>query len=260
MTSLVFEPVSELPSWLVATIFGVPFVGGILFYLYKTRHAKSWRKGIFPPNLKPTEDNFLEAYLALGAKLILFDYQSSKGKTQFINQYFNRYFKFSNYNFADSLLFSLKYPINTATVTDWIKLHTKNDGERSQLLFFLVGLALINGKLNVKELQFLKRINDELELDSSELNRIIAIYAAYSQEKTEKEKVKTKHTSLNYCYQILGIHEHASIEEIKKAYRELAKTHHPDKFATAPASQQKLAEDKFIQIQKAYETLKEKKN
>lgn len=254
MTSLVFEPVSELPNWLVATIFGVPFVGGLLFYIYKTRHAKSWRKGIFPPKLKPTEDNFLEAYLALGAKLILFDYQSSKGKTQFINQYFNRYFKFSNYNFGDSLLFSLQYPINTTTVTDWIKQHTKNDGDRSQLLFFLVGLALINGKLNVKELQFLKRINDELELDSTELNRIIAIYAAYKQENAEKEK--TKQPNVNYAYQILGVSEKASQEEIKKAYRQLAKTHHPDKFTTAPASQQKLAEEKFIQIQKAYETLK----
>lgn len=254
MTSLVFEPVSELPNWLVATIFGVPFVGGLLFYFYKTRHAKSWRKGTFPPKLKPTEDNFLEAYLALGAKLILFDYQSSKSKTQFINQYFNRYFKFSNYNFGDSLLFSLKYPINTTTVTDWIKQHTKNDGERSQLLFFLVGLALINGKLNVKELQFLKRINDELELVPSELNRIIAIYAAYKQEKSAHETTKQPH--VNYAYQILGISENASQEEIKKAYRQLAKTHHPDKFTTAPSSQQKLAEEKFIQIQKAYELLK----
>ena len=91
-----FEPVAELPNWLVILLFGVPFVGGLTLYIYKTRHARSWRKGIFPPTLKPTEDNYLEAYLALGAKLMLINYQESKEKIQFINHYFNRYFTKAN--------------------------------------------------------------------------------------------------------------------------------------------------------------------
>jgi hypothetical protein len=72
-----------IPGWIVAVLFFVPFCGGIILYFYKTRHARSWRKGIYPASLKFNQDNLLEAYLAIGSLLILIDYQRSKGKTTF---------------------------------------------------------------------------------------------------------------------------------------------------------------------------------
>ena len=253
MLVLSFEPISELPSWLVATIFGVPFIGGLIFYSYKTRHAKSWRKGVFPFTLKSTDDNFLEAYLALGAKLILINYSESKGKTTYLNNYFNRYFKFSNYNFGDSLLFSLKYPIQTKSVTDWLKLHYKDESSRSQVVYFLTGLTLVTGSINKRELAFLMEINSQLELPPENLKQIIAIYASYSRS-TETSTKKPK--SINEIdYTILGLELNATQEEIKKAYRTLVKIHHPDNFAQHSEYQQKLASEKFIEIQNAYERL-----
>ena len=50
-------------------------------------------------------------------------------------------------------------------------------------------------------------------------------------------------------YKTLGIHENASESEIRKAYRKLVKVHHPDIFVNASSSQQKMAEEKFIEIQ-----------
>jgi DnaJ-class molecular chaperone len=47
-------------------------------------------------------------------------------------------------------------------------------------------------------------------------------------------------------YEDLGLAKDATPEEIKKAYRSLARTHHPDKGGNA---------DKFKQVQEAYETL-----
>src|SRR5574343_67957 len=256
MLVLSFDPISELPSWLVATIFGVPFIGGLIFYTYKTRHAKSWRKVIFPFSLKPTDDNFLEAFLALGAKLILINYAESKGKTTYLNNYFNRYFKFSNYNFGDSLLFSLKYPIQTKSVTDWLKLHYKDESSRSQVVYFLTGLTLVTGSINKRELAFLMEINSQLELPPENLKQIIAIYASYSQsnDSTSKETKKAK-TRNELDFSILGVEQNATQQEIKKAYRTLVKIHHPDNFAQHSEYQQKLASDKFIEIQNAYERL-----
>lgn len=251
---LSFEPISELPSWVVATIFGVPFLGGLIFYSFKTRHAKSWRKGIFPYTLKPTDDNFLEAYLALGAKLILINYSESKGKTIYLNNYFNRYFKFSNYNFGDSLLFSLKYPIQTSSVTDWLKLHYKDESSRSQVVYFLTGLTLVTGSINKRELGFLMEINSQLDLHPENLKQIIAIYASYSRSNEASQKTKAK-TANNLDYDILGVAQNATQEEIKKAYRSLVKIHHPDNFAKHSEYQQKLASEKFIEIQNAYERL-----
>ncbi|MNK12946.1 Chaperone protein DnaJ [compost metagenome] len=254
---LSFEPVAELPNWLVILLFGVPFVGGLALYIYKTRHARSWRKGIFPQTLKPTEDNYLEAYLALGAKLMLINYQESKEKIQFINQYFNRYFSKANYNFGDSLLFSLKYPIRTKTITDWMKLYLREEGSRSQIIYFLTGLALINGKVTSSELAFLKQINQDLELDPENLAKIIAIYAAYNKHKEESNQKKSSKDKQpkSYAYDILGVKKDATAEEIKKAYRKLVKIHHPDNFASGTESQQKMAAERFIEIQNAYESL-----
>lgn len=54
-------------------------------------------------------------------------------------------------------------------------------------------------------------------------------------------------------YEVLGLKEGASIEEIKKAYRELVKKYHPDRYMDNPLSD--LAEEKLREINEAYDTL-----
>lgn len=55
-------------------------------------------------------------------------------------------------------------------------------------------------------------------------------------------------------YQVLGLSPDATDQEIKKAYRRLAQTYHPDK-----NSGDKLCEEKFKEIKEAYDTLKDPK-
>lgn len=54
-------------------------------------------------------------------------------------------------------------------------------------------------------------------------------------------------------YQVLGISPSASDEEVKNAYRELAKKYHPDNYANNPLSD--LAEEKMQEINEAYDTI-----
>lgn len=54
-------------------------------------------------------------------------------------------------------------------------------------------------------------------------------------------------------YEILGVREGSSRDEIKKAYRELAKKYHPDQYGNNPLRD--LAEDKMREINEAYEYL-----
>ena len=54
-------------------------------------------------------------------------------------------------------------------------------------------------------------------------------------------------------YEVLGIREGASQEEIKAAYREQVKKYHPDKHQDNPL--QELAEEKLQEINEAYEYL-----
>lgn len=257
---LYFHPVDDIPTWIVATVFAMPLLVGLTIYFYRTRHAKTWRKGIFPQSLKPTEENTLEAYLAIGAKLMLIEYNSNREKIQYINAYFNKYFKFSNYNFGDSLLFSIRHPIQIHTVLQWLMTHYSSASERLNIVYFLTGLALINGKMKKGELAFLVDVCNQLEIDTKELERIIHIYLQYYKEKegTENKGRSEGRTDGGYYCEILGVTHLTPFEEIKKKYRSLVKLHHPDKFENASESQRKLAEEKFIQIQAAYEYLTKK--
>lgn len=54
-------------------------------------------------------------------------------------------------------------------------------------------------------------------------------------------------------YEVLGVSKDASPDEIKRAYRKLAKQYHPDNYANNPLSD--LAEEKFKEINEAYEQI-----
>jgi molecular chaperone DnaJ len=54
-------------------------------------------------------------------------------------------------------------------------------------------------------------------------------------------------------YEVLGLKDGASVEEIKKAYRELVKKYHPDRYRDNPLSG--LAEEKLREINEAYDIL-----
>lgn len=58
---------------------------------------------------------------------------------------------------------------------------------------------------------------------------------------------------MNNPYEILEIKEGASKEEIKKAYRELAKKYHPDQYGDNPLKD--LAEEKMRELNEAYDYL-----
>ena len=58
-------------------------------------------------------------------------------------------------------------------------------------------------------------------------------------------------------YEVLGIREGASEEEIKRAYRELARKYHPDQYVNNPLSD--LAQEKMKEINDAYNYLMKNK-
>ena len=58
---------------------------------------------------------------------------------------------------------------------------------------------------------------------------------------------------MNDPYQVLGVSRSASDEEVKSAYRELARRYHPDNYAGNPLSD--LADEKMKEINEAYDAI-----
>lgn len=58
---------------------------------------------------------------------------------------------------------------------------------------------------------------------------------------------------MNNPYEVLGVSQNATDEEVKHAYRELAKKYHPDNYADNPLSD--LAEEKMKEINAAYDAI-----
>ena len=62
---------------------------------------------------------------------------------------------------------------------------------------------------------------------------------------------------MNDPYSVLGVSPNASDEEIKKAYRELARKYHPDNYQNNPLAD--LAEEKMKEINEAYDQIQKQR-
>ena len=80
-----------------------------------------------------------------------------------------------------------------------------------------------------------------------------------SQQQSGQRKTRPSVTELRKAYELIGVAENATMDEIKKAYRKLAKIHHPDKVSHLGEEHQNIAKEKFQIIVDAYDTIKEKR-
>ncbi len=114
---------------------------------------------------------------------------------------------------------------------------------RMMLVQYLFGIAQADGNNHPSEIDMIQ---------------IIAGFMGISQRDYESIKAMfVKDTGS--AYQILKVSSDASNDEIKKAYRDLAKKHHPDRVAHLGEDVKKAAEVKFTKLNAAYEAIKEER-
>ena len=114
---------------------------------------------------------------------------------------------------------------------------------RLQILHFLFAIANADGHVAEVEVQKILQIANALQLRSMDFESIKAMFVK----------------SADNAYKILEISPSASDAEVKKAYRAMAKKYHPDKLQTDDAALKKGAQEKFQQVQAAYETIQKER-
>jgi hypothetical protein len=106
-------------------------------------------------------------------------------------------------------------------------------------------------------------------LDDLALIGIVVYYCFYRQKKQGQRKAgqsfseedpqgthQPEFFSSRTPYEVLGLNQGATTEEIKRAYKHLAGQYHPDKVSHLGEEFRVLAERKFKEIQRAYEELR----
>ena len=114
---------------------------------------------------------------------------------------------------------------------------------RLQLIHFLFGIAKADDFVSEKEIDEIRKIAGYLYINQPDFESIEAMF----------------YDEFGSAYKILEIEKTATDDEVKKAYRTLAKKHHPDKLQDLGEEHLKGAQEKFQSIQAAYEKIKKER-
>ncbi len=188
----------------------------------------------------------------LAAVVIKADGRSSQKELDYVRDNFIRMYGKERANNAFKLFNEIrkKGTIPTRQVCIQIRQHMTH-ASRLQLLHFLFGIAKSDGSVSQAEADVIKRISGYLYISNRDFESIKAMfYGSYSSSSSSSSTFSSSN-----AYKILEITKSATNDEVKKAYRKMAKKHHPDKLRHLGEAHQKGAEEKFRQIQQAYEQI-----
>ncbi|MEO9511058.1 MAG: TerB family tellurite resistance protein [Flavobacteriaceae bacterium] len=182
--------------------------------------------------------------LSLCSIIIKADGQVSQRELDYVRQYFlSTYGKEkANAIFRTFNEVIKKREISAQRICSYLVQRTRYE-VRLQLLHFLFGIAQADGHVSKSEVVKLKELAGYLRIGQHDFESIMAMFIK----------------SADNAYKILEIEKAATDDEVKKAYRTMAKKYHPDKVVTENEAIKKGAEEKFKEVQKAYEVIQKER-
>ena len=202
------------------------------------------QKGGSTGSIQTKSGDFEVSLLVLAAVVIKADGKAGKQELDFVRQTFIRMYGKKRADHAFKLFKGIinKNNISTRQVCMQIR-QNMNHASRLQLMHFLFGVAKADGQVTEKELHKIQTISGYLYINPRDYNSIKAMF----------------YNEVNSSYRILEIQKNASDDEVKKAYRKMVKKYHPDKLRNLGPEHVKGAEEKFRQVQKAYEQIQKER-
>ena len=230
--------------------FGGP-IGGVIGYALGTLFS-SVRPRIMRSEVNEhfgnTEEkrDFNVTLLVLSAAVMKADGNVKKSELDYVKRFFLQSFGQERAeNYIKMLREILDKDYNIYEVSAQVG-HYMGYSSRLQLLHYLFGIAAADGFVSEAETDVIHAITSGMGVTESDFYSIKAMF------------VREESVSQN-AYTILGVDPSASDEEVKKAYREMAKKNHPDLVSNLGEEVHQAAEKKFQEINEAYETIKKQR-
>lgn len=256
---------SYIPSMLISGA-----VLALIFFVVFKVFKEALGFGTFSRFFKLTLDNKRYAYKVIGCHLVLAERGNEREQFKYLITYLRN--RFPELGIVDtSELHRLAYLYKDITEPlKWLN-EKLPKSEKIRVIDFMVDLAFFNGRLNRREMKLIYLAGEVLEVPRHEIRSILGIRQNHYRQKEARERAQRqqqrksstsrarkstskKHASLK----VLGLpNTIISFQEVRKAYRALARKHHPDRYMQASEAEQKMAHERFTQINLAYEYLEE---
>lgn len=207
---------------------------------YQSRESYGGKQQTYSYGIPTQLGDFMVSMLVLIAEVMRADGSILKSELNYVKKYFNE--KFGEQKTSEALKILkvlLKKDIPLYDVSRQIQANL-DYYSRLQLMHFLFGLANADGFIHPNELSIIEVIYKGMGISDSDYNSIKAMF------------IQTEESP----YEILQISKNATADDIKNAYRKLAKEYHPDKVSYLGEDVQQSAQEKFQKISDAYERLK----
>lgn len=201
------------------------------------RRSEPQRRG------RATSGDFEITLLILASVVIKADGKIDQRELDYVRMHFVKMYGKERANHAFKLFNGIiKKQISTRQVCLQIRQHMSHSS-RLQLLHFLFGIAKADGQVTASEEEEIRKISSYLYINEYDYLSIKAMF----------------YNEVDSAYKMLEITKSATNDELKKAYRKMAKKYHPDKLEGFGEEHKEGAKEKFQNIQAAYEQIKKER-
>lgn len=248
------------------------FWGGVLgFFIGSFIDGVSMRKKAYRRQHHYSQDEFITIILVLTAAVMKIDGDVKVSELDYVKNYLRKNFSTEK---AQRLLLELRdileknYSVEAAC--DELRSNATIH-EKLYVVQFLFGLAGADGQFSQQELTIIQQIADSIGVSRMDFESIKSMYMFYNQGygqssyggysyggySTGGSSYSTaSRDTLENDYRILEVSSTATDDEVKKAYRTMAKKYHPDKVNHLGEEIRRDAEEKFSKMNQAYERIK----
>lgn len=221
--------------------FGGGIFGGIIGYaigsLLEKKVKTEYRGG-------EQQGDFIMGLLILTAAVMKADGKVMKSELNFVKDFLAKNFGTENLqNRIDILRQLLDKNIDVYQTCEKIRISFPY-ATKLQLLHYLFGIAVADNDCTKAEKDLIERIANLIGLSQADYKSIEAMYFQVT----------------DSAYVILQVERNATDEEVKRAYKRMCIKYHPDKVAHLGEEAQKAANEKFQEINNAYEQIKKERN
>ena len=222
-------------------------LGGVVESMFgKKNQSRGGFQEVFRgrPNDRVTPADFELNLLSLASLVIKADGTVNQSELDYVRQYFVQSYGKERANATFKVFNEVikSRTVSAQNICALLRQRTRYES-RLQILHFLFSIANADGHVSDEEVREINNIARYLQIQGRDFESIKAMFFK----------------NPDSAYKILEIERTATPNEIKKAYREMAKKYHPDKLQHMDEAYQNGAEEKFRKVQEAYEQIQKER-